>query len=67
MICRANEIECFQDGLPFFDTYKSHVPSTEKYCFAIGDIDFYAKKNGTRSIRLSDNGCRDIQGEEDDL
>ena len=31
------------------------------------DIDYYANRNGTRNIRLSDNGCTDIQEEESEL
>ena len=65
--CRNDELECQQDGHPFFDVYKTHVPSIQHSCVSLTDIDYYAKKNGTRNIRLSDNGCTDIQEEESEL
>lgn len=60
---RKKEIDCEQDGQPFFQYYKAHIPSVQHSCFAFSDIDFIAKKNGTRSIRLSDNGCAELEEE----
>lgn len=65
--CRNGELECQQDGIPFFDVYKTHVPSVQHSCVSLTDIDYYANRNGTRNIRLSDNGCTDIQEEESEL
>ena len=55
--CSNNEMECFQDGMPFFDVYKQHVPSTQHVCFSFSSSDFYTKVKGTRNVRISDDGC----------
>lgn len=55
--CSNNEMECFQDGMPFFDVYKQHVPSTQHVRFSFSSSDFYTKVKGTRNVRISDDGC----------
>ena len=57
--CREHEIECVQDGIPFFDSYSKHVPSVQHTCFSFSSKDFYTRKNGTRNVRISDDGCDD--------
>ena len=42
-----------------------HIPSIEKKCFKVNEIDFYSSKDGTRNIRLSDAGCTDLNTSND--
>ena len=63
--CRKHEIECVQDGIPFFDSYSKHVPSVQHTCFSFSSRDFYTRKNGTRNVRISDDGCDDYDDYDD--
>ena len=64
-MCRNDELDCKQEGTSFFNSYKKHIPSIEKKCFQVNEIDFYSSKRGTRNIRLSDAGCTDLNTSND--
>ena len=62
-MCSDDEIECVQNGEPFFSRYKGHMHKTKQHCFAINDVDFLDKPEGTQNIRLSDSGCTDTDND----
>ena len=64
-MCRNDELDCKQEETSFFNSYKKHIPSIEKKCFQVNEIDFYSSKGGTRNIRLSDAGCTDLNTSND--
>ena len=66
LLCSDDEIECVQNGDPFFSRYKARIHKTKQHCFAISDVDFLDKPEGTQNIRLSDSGCIDA-GDDSEL